>query len=467
MKKREFIAHISIFLVVFLMTVSSVFAVEGTVPGTGVQAQSGFSILATGNSLEPVVSETGKLTLSVDGLGMFPSSTGTIQVEKPAGATVKAAYLAAATTGFSGATLVNGDIELEGTGVTWSDTVANSIGSNNYFADVTSIVKPVIDAAAAGIVDIDVEEVKPTFDVDGSILAVIFDDPSQTHDNTIVLFFGAQDIAGDTFNIGLADPIDTGESGFALDMSLGISFSFQPAGQFSQIDVNGDRLTTSAGGQDDGLPTDGALLTVGGIGDTNSNPADPLATDSAGPRSDDELYSLVPFVENGETSITVDTLNPSDDDNIFFSALFLGSTSAVVGEGIVLSPTEAVNPLGAEHTVTATVQDDEGNPVEGVTVDFNIISGPNNGGFGSDVTDSDGKATFSYVGNTVGTDVIVASFVNGEEQEITSNQATKEWVEECTEECEPPPSNDIPEFGTIGAAFALSGIGAYLYRKRK
>ena len=31
----------------------------------------------------------------------------------------------------------------------------------------------------------------------------------------------------------------------------------------------------------------------------------------------------------------------------------------------------------------------------------------------------------------------------------------------------PEPTNDVPEFGTIGAAFALAGAGAYLYRKRK
>ena len=56
-------------------------------------------------------------------------------------------------------------------------------------------------------------------------------------------------------------------------------------------------MTSQAGGQDDGASEDGALLTVGGLDDTNANP-DPV---SRGPgfRGDDELYDLRPFVSNG------------------------------------------------------------------------------------------------------------------------------------------------------------------------
>jgi len=70
----------------------------------------GFSILLTYcplltppalAAISSVVNETGKITVSVDGLGTT-SATGTIRVRKPAGATVRKAYLAAASTGFSG-----------------------------------------------------------------------------------------------------------------------------------------------------------------------------------------------------------------------------------------------------------------------------------------------------------------------------------------------------------------------------
>lgn len=115
-------------------------------------------------------------------------------------------------------------------------------------------------------------------------------------------------------------------------MSLGISFGFQPAGQYSQVDVNGSRLTTSAGGQDDGFGQDGGLITAGGIGDSTANPDHPFWTDldAANPtlgnlgsnafRYDDELYSLNDFLTNGDTLININTLNPSNDDNVFFMA---------------------------------------------------------------------------------------------------------------------------------------------------
>src|SRR5262249_17268562 len=152
--------------------------------------------------------------------------------------------------------------------------------------------------------------------IDGEVLAVIFDDPAQTTDNTVALLFGAQSTSGDTFSVLLGDPIDKTDPNLSLDMSLGISFGFQPSSpsQYSQVDVNGQRLTSSAGAQDDGESQNGALLTVGGLDDSDANPADPFIH-STDPRYDDELYNLLPFVNNGDTTISVNTLNPSNDDN--------------------------------------------------------------------------------------------------------------------------------------------------------
>jgi hypothetical protein len=320
--------------------------------------------------------------------------------------------------------LPNGAVQIESSNVTWSLHVGPY--PNHAWADVTSIVKPVVDAAPAGIVNINVLE---TIYLDGSILAVIFDDPNQTVTNTVILMFGAQSVSGDTFNIGLADPIDLTDPNLALDFSLGISYSYQLGGvqQYSRVDVNGQRLTTAAGGEDDGYSSNGGLITVGGIGDSNSNPANPYATPTDA-RSDDELYDLIPFVNNGDTSIVVDTLNPSYDDSIHFAALFLGSAIAIVGEGIVLSPGSAINQLGTSHTVTATVQDDQGQPVVGRDVTFDIVSGPHAGNTYTEATDSNGHASYTYIGSSTGIDVIEATFLDSAGAPRVSNQVTKEWV---------------------------------------
>ena len=236
-------------------------------------------------------------------------------------------------------------------------------------------------------------------------------------------------MAGDTFNIGLATPIDKSDPNLKLDLGLGISFSYQSGGsqQFSTVDVNGQRVSSAAGGEDDGQPANGALITVGGVGDSNANPSDPNAPPT-NPRSDDELYSLLPFVNTGDTTIQVATRNPSGDDNIFYASLVLNSTTAVVGEGIALAPVDATNPVGVNHTVTATLQDNAGNPIVGRVVTFDVISGPNAGLSGTGTTGSDGKATFTYTSSLAGVDEIRASFVNSSDQTVLSNVVRKEWA---------------------------------------
>src|SRR5450759_1341101 len=109
-------------------------------------------------------------------------------------------------------------------------------------------------------------------------------------------------------------------------------------------------MTSSAGGQDDCFEKyaaepdylncgNGTLITAGGLGDSTDGPPEPFATDleclgalGPAPRCDDELYNLKPFVTPGATSITVDTLNPSNNDNILFASLDLTGTTALVGD---------------------------------------------------------------------------------------------------------------------------------------
>jgi cysteine-rich repeat protein len=79
--------------------------------------------------------------------------------------------------------------------------------------------------------------------------------------------------------------------------------------------VNESTLTTSAGGSEDGEQlANGSLITVG---DYNANPVNPNDSDSP----DDEFYTLVPFLSAGDASVDITTVNPSNDDNIFFAAL--------------------------------------------------------------------------------------------------------------------------------------------------
>jgi len=385
-------------------------------------------------SLTSLVTETGFISVSIDGLGTNDQAGGTIRVQKPTGATVRDAFLAAASTGFSGRVLANGDVKLDGDPVNWIKTTPSSISSSNSWADVTSLVKGKIDGAPAGIVNFHVDEVS-TFGIDGEVLTVIFNDPNQTTSNTIILLFGAQNIAGDNFSIGLANPINKNDPKLLLDLSLGISFGFQTPGslgQHSNVDVNGTRMSSAAGGQDDGQGQNGALLTVGGIGDSDANPADPFYGENGadpkelGFRADDELYDLRPFVKTGDTSILVHTINPSNDDNIFFAALNLHSVTAVEGEGILLAPAVSDLHVGTQATLTATVRDNNGKPIANTNVHFKITEGPDAGLTFNGLTNAQGKVTFTFTGHAAGSDHVSASFEDGE-RTFVSNVALVNW----------------------------------------
>lgn len=341
------------------------------IPGTNPYQGNVLSIQPVVTKIEPAITEVGKISWSIDGLGVYPNSTGIIQVEKPASATVRCAYMAAATTGFSGYQLQAGDIKIDGADVIWTKEIPNSISSYNYWADVTSIIKAKIDAAPAGRINFNITE-SPAYQTDGELLVVIFDDPTQTTDNTIILNFGAQNTTGDYFNISLAKPIDLNDPNLALDFSLASSFSNQDGGaqQFSIVDVNGQRMTSWAGGDDDGTGpmSNGELFTVGGLDDSTDNPADPNGQGDK--RYDDELYTLLPFASNGDTNITVQTLNPSNDDNLLFAGLFLRSV-------LIASIQDFGDAPNSYHTLLAS--DGAGHRVDGTVYLGQLIDGEPDG----------------------------------------------------------------------------------------
>lgn len=284
--------------------------------------------------LRPVVQIVGRVSVSVDAEGNNNPAGGTVRVQKPLGGTVRSAYLLAA--GLSNRFIADGHVRLLGAPVTWQRQVVHdaffSAGFwHNVFADVTAIVKPSLDAATPGILSLPVTEVDTT-SIDGTLLVVVFNDPSVSHDKTVVLLFGQQNTNGDRFSLQFAQPwlsTPTAQATFGLGISYGFQASF-PTGQFSVIDVslNGVRLTSSAGGEDDGISANGGLITVGGIGDNPANPQ-PFAS-AVNFRTDDELYDLRPFLANGTRSLDVFTRNPSGDDNVFFAYVVTSAASAIL-----------------------------------------------------------------------------------------------------------------------------------------
>lgn len=284
------------------------------------------SYTESAGGLTNIYTGTGNYFLSSDGGGSTAASY-SIEIEKPtATSTVVAAYVLSSTIPFGTDPYSNGCITLNGNGINLSGTTTIN-GFFTIYADITSLAQTLFNPAPAGISTHTIGECISS-SISGTALLVVFEDPSLSN-KTISINWGAQDPVGDNFAVNFA-PIDPSDPASVFDMGLGIGYSFQGTSQISEVSVNGTRLSSSAGGQDDGAGSNGALITVGGIGDSNANPPDPFANPGNDTRYDDELYSILPFITNATTSLSVSTVNPSNDDIIFLAHFSISGEANVV-----------------------------------------------------------------------------------------------------------------------------------------
>jgi hypothetical protein len=85
----------------------------------------------------------------------------------------------------------------------------------------------------------------------------------------------------------------------------------------------------------------------------------------------------------------------------------------VIDANTSLSPATATNPVGRSHTVTCTINVNDGSGfvgASGATCSISVTAGPNTGTKGTCSTNASGQCSFSYTSNgTAGTDTIHAS----------------------------------------------------------
>ena len=273
----------------------------------------------------PAVAATfiGNAGISTDGLGT--TASGTLQAEVPAGSTVEYAFLHIATRSIQPAQIGFGGQRVS---LTWlSNTEPGPSKFRTGRADVTGIVASQVGNGGGSFNFVLDETVtgNPGF-VEGTSLTVIYSNPTLPERTILVLDGGLTGPTPKTNTLYLNEALDPTVPDFQAQMALGIQYGVLNGSQYSTIDVNGKRLTSSAGDFDDGSGSNGQLVTVGGVGDSLSNPANPSSTTD---KSDDELYDLTPFLKKGDASIRLDTANPSNDDSIFLVAvMFPGAASA-------------------------------------------------------------------------------------------------------------------------------------------
>jgi hypothetical protein len=108
---------------------------------------------------------------------------------------------------------------------------------------------------------------------------------------------------------------------------------------------------------------------------------------------------------------------------------------------VSLEPATETALVGTEKCVTATVTDEQGDPLPSVRVDF-VVSGANSAQ-GSVFAGSEGKATFCYTGANLGSDTITGSVGS------IKGSAAKTWVTE------------LPKANTTAAPAAKGAVAAF------
>jgi hypothetical protein len=271
-----------------------------------------------GASLTTFTSFVGKVGVSTDGFGST-TQAGNIEASVPVGSTVLGAYLYTSTF-FNAAQTVPVGNTLAGSPVVYGPSLgltAPCCSLAAFRADVTSIVKPIIDGGPGGVYSFAM--VETAFAQDGEALVVVYSNPALA-DASVGILDGFSAVGGDNTSINFADPLHPADAGFFAEMMLGIGFSC--CNQASRVDVNGTTITLQAGNNDDGAAAaNGSLITVGSFDD----PFSPLLPTYA---QDHERYNIAPFITDGDTSISIFTQNPSADDNIFLAVFH---TSGIAG----------------------------------------------------------------------------------------------------------------------------------------
>lgn len=296
---------------------------------------------------------TGQYAFSADGLGAIgePNSSGNLQVEKPAGATtVEAAYLTMPSKyNFKP---WSPTATLNGSAVTFTHRTggADETSWQNWLADVTDLVSGTLNAAVAGGANTDIPAIYDSRtgnsnDTDdgggytGVALTVIWNSTSAAAGTTIFQF-GHAATGGEETVISF-DALPAAPTGSLL--SLGIGWSAGGASEITEVDIStssssATRLTQYAGGYDDGVANADGYITVGGVGDTAKDNPSSLADDN-------ELYDLDGFFSTGDTSLTIATENPSNNDTVFQMLLSI--------PGVLATETVTFNSNGGSGTMAA------------------------------------------------------------------------------------------------------------------
>ena len=227
------------------------------------------------------------------------------------------------------------------------------LGGQAWVANVTSFVSTNINLGS--LTTWTANEGGNTANIDGEALVIAYKNPAITQTQTVAILQGFSNSGGDTSHVTFSAL----PAGFTAAMQIGDGFSYDGpdpnnptnTAQTLTISVNGTPITTVAGHCDDDQDTscaNGSLITMGAVNaGPDSDPFTPFPCNGIGCiGSDHENYNLANVLAVGDTNATINTNNPSNNDNIFVET-FEFSVAASVTTGPSVPEPSSMALLGA------------------------------------------------------------------------------------------------------------------------
>ena len=281
-------------------------------------------------SLTSFKTYVGSVGLSSGGCGSV-TQTCTFTSLIPTGSTVVGAYLYSSLYSQPSTTLPGGTLNGQTVNYSTSLGVNATASVQAYRADVTAIVSPIVAAATSMTLSFTVTETNAL--QDGEALVIVYSNPLLPT-QTAAILDGFSVSGGDTSAVNFATALHPSAAGFTADFRIGDGFSYDgtgctDSGQLSTITVNTKTLTNVAGCNDDSTdvtPANGNLITIG----SDTDPFTPFVVGGESiTAADHERYNLAPYITDGDTTISLTSLNASGDDNIFLETFLITGAAAV------------------------------------------------------------------------------------------------------------------------------------------
>jgi hypothetical protein len=360
---------------------------------------------AVRNSLNHFLTVTQAGDYSAHGVGMRDTGgSGTITVgDIPAGSTVTHAYLYWAILDDNpNPAFANGVFNgtpISGVSIGTSDDPCWPVDTTFSFrADVTGLVTPggngayLLTGFGSGSV---------TALNEGATLVILYTDPAALQNRDIVIYNGS-------------DTIDDNVASVSTTMTIPPVGS-PPNARTTYIVADGQAFTDTTLFNDNVIDTNGFQASDGPLWDTDTFQA-----------------QIAPYVAPGDTTAKVG-LARGTDCLVHVAQVFSATSQDILPLAVTLDPLADTNPVGTNHTVTATVTGFGGQPAEGETVVFEITGSVNL--TVACTTNANGQCSITYQGPPFpGADKIHAfvdennSGTQDPGEPFSTPDATKVWV---------------------------------------